>query len=123
MEFTGKKEATILTKSLPPAATSCLPRPSFRPQRRAAIRAAAVCELLDGGPGAIVDTAGWDTELVQELPSGFIGETTLSLEAAVTFKATTTVSLVCTDRSPDKEGQKIGAAFSQIVAVQTSQNG
>ena len=89
----------------------------------AAIKAAAVCELLDGGPGAMADTAGWGTETVQEIPSAFIGETTLSLEAAVTFKATTTVSLVCTDRSPDKEGQKIGAASSQIVAVQTTQNG
>jgi hypothetical protein len=122
VEFTADKEATILTKALSAGSYIVSAKTVVSSTATAAIKAAAVCELLDGGPGAVVDTAGWDTELAQEIPSGFIGETTLSLEAAVTFKATATVSLVCIDRSPDKEGQKIGAAFSQIVAVQTSQN-
>jgi hypothetical protein len=122
-EFTGDVEATILTKALNAGSYIVSAKTVVSSTATAAIKAAAVCELLDGGPGAVLDSAGWDTGLVQEVPGSFIGEATLSLEAAVTFKATTTVALVCTDRSPDKEGQKIGAAFSQIVAVQTTQNG
>ncbi len=47
----------------------------------------------------------------------------VSMGAAVTLKAAATVSLVCTDRSPDPPAQTIGAAASQIVAVRTTQNG
>lgn len=85
------------------------------------VQAASVCELQDGGPGAVADTAGWDAGLVAESTT-FVGEATLSLDAAVSLKATTVLSLVCSDLSPDTNEQKIGAAFSQIVAVQTTQN-
>jgi hypothetical protein len=122
-EFTKKEEATILTKSLPAGNYIVSAKTVLSSSASAVVRVAAVCDLLDGGPGSVVDTSGWDAALVEELPGGFIGETTLSFEAAVSLSATASVSLVCTDRSPDKEGQKIGAASSQIVAVQTSQNG
>jgi len=41
-------------------------------------------------------------------------------------KARTTLSIVCSDLSPDASPntneQKVGAAFTQLVAVQTTQN-
>jgi hypothetical protein len=59
---------------------------------------------------------------VEEVTGTFIGETTLSLEAAVTVKATTVLSLVCSDPTLDPSAEKLNAAASQIVAVETSQN-
>jgi len=40
----------------------------------------------------------------------------------VTVKATTALSLVCSDLSPDEDAQTIAAASSQIAAIQTTQN-
>jgi hypothetical protein len=124
-EFTGKKEATILTKTISAGNYIVSAKTVVSSSATAFTRGAAVCELLVGGPGAAADTAGWDAGLVEE--SGkFVGESTLSLDAAVTVKATTVLSLVCSDLSPDASPntneQKVGAAFSQLVAVQTTQN-
>jgi hypothetical protein len=121
-DFTGKKEATILTKTVPAGSYIVSAKTVVSSTATAETRAAAVCELLDGGPGAVVDTAGWDTGLVEEVPGTFIGEATLSLEAAVTVKATTVLSLVCSDPTSDPSGETLKAAASQIVAVETSQN-
>jgi hypothetical protein len=121
-EFTGKKEVTVVFKAVPAGNYIVSAKTVVSSSATASIRAAAVCELLVGGPGAVADTAGWDTGLAQE-SAAFVGEGTLSLEATVTVKAETVLSLVCTDLSPDTNGQKIAAAFSQIVAVQTTHNG
>jgi hypothetical protein len=121
-EFTGKKEATILTKPVPAGSYIVSAKTVVASTATASVRAAVVCELLDGGPGTTVDSSGWDTELAEEIPGAFIGETTLSLEAAVTVKATTSVSLVCSDLTSDPSGQTFSAAFSQIVAVKTTEN-
>ncbi|HSZ12930.1 MAG TPA: hypothetical protein VK790_02725 [Solirubrobacteraceae bacterium] len=119
-EFTGK-EAVIVTRSLPAGSYILTAKTVVSATASAVpIRAAAVCVLLDGGL-APLDSAGWNTGLVED--SGkLIGETTLSLAAAVTLKATTFVSLACSDLSPQEHELKIGAAFSQIVAVQTALN-
>jgi hypothetical protein len=122
VEFTGKKEVIILTKAL--LAGSYIVSAKTVVSSTAAtagVRAAVVCELLDGGPGAVLDTSGWDTGLVEDSGS-FIGETTLALDAAVTLKATTVVSLACSDQSPEATEPKVGASLSQIVAVETALN-
>jgi hypothetical protein len=118
--FTGGKEATILTKSLP-AGSYVITAKTVLSATAAitGIRAVAACELLDGGPP--LDRSGWDAELAEESGTS-VGETTLSLEAAVSLKATTVISLVCSDLSSDEHEKKIAAASSQIVAVQTTQN-
>jgi hypothetical protein len=121
-EFTVSKEApaVILTKSLNAGNYILSAKTVLSATANAPTRAAAACELIDGGPA--LDTSGWDAPLAED--SGkLIGETTLSLEAAVSLKATTVISLVCTDLSPAENELKIGAASSQIVAVQTTQNG
>jgi hypothetical protein len=120
--FTGVEGATILTKSLPAGnyvitAKTVLSATAAAPT---GIRTVAACELLDGGPP--LDRSGWDAELAEDSGTS-IGETTLSLEAAVSLKATTVISLVCSDLSSDEHEKKIAAAASQIVAVQTTQNG
>jgi hypothetical protein len=122
VEFTGKKEATILSMSLPVGSYIVSAKTVVSASAATTgFRAAVVCELLDGGPGAVLDTSGWDTGLVED--SGkFIGETTLALDAAVTLKAATIVSLACSDQSPEATEPKVGAASSQIVAVETTQN-
>jgi hypothetical protein len=120
-EFTASKEApaVILTKSLDAGSYILSAKTVLSATANAPTRAAAACELLDGGPA--LDTSGWDAPLAED--SGkLIGETTLSLEGAVSLKATTVISLACTNLSPAEHELKIGAAFSQIVAVQTSQN-
>lgn len=122
VEFTGKKEVTVVSKSVPAGNYIVSAKTVVSSSATAAIRAAAVCELLIGGPGTVADTAGWNTGLAQE-SAEFVGEATLSLEAAVTVKAETVLSLVCTDLSPDTNTQTIGAASSQLVAVQTAHNG
>ncbi len=119
--FTGGKEATILTKSLPAGnyiitAKTVLSATAATP----GIRVVAACELLDGAPP--LDRSGWDAQLAEDSGTS-IGETTLSMEAAVSLKATTVISLVCSDLSSDEHEKKIAAASSQIVAVQTTQNG
>ncbi|MGD0453645.1 MAG: collagen-like protein [Solirubrobacteraceae bacterium] len=119
MEFTGKKEVTILAKTVPAGSYIVSAKTVLSSSATLGIRAAGVCELLDGG--AVVDTSGWDAGLVQE-SAKYIGEATLSLQAAVSVKATTVLSLVCSDLSPDEDAQLIGATFSQIAAVQTTQN-
>ena len=88
----------------------------------AGIRGSGGSANFDGGPGAVVDTAGWDTGLVEEVPGTFIGEATLSLEAAVTVKASAVLSLVCSDPTSDPSGETLKAAASQIVAVETTKN-
>lgn len=85
-----------------------------------AIRGAAVCELLDGAPSAL-DVSGWDTGLA-DFSGELVGEAMLPMQAAVSFKAATVLSLACSDLSPDEDAQKPLAAFSQIEAVQTTQN-
>jgi hypothetical protein len=120
-EFTGKKEATIVSKALPAGSYIVMAKTVLSATATTAVRAAGVCQLLEGGPSAVVDTSGWDTGLAGESGS-FLGEATISLEGAVTLKATTVVSLVCSDVSPSSSEPKIGASFSQIVAVQTTQN-
>jgi hypothetical protein len=119
--FTGGKEATILTKSLPAGNYIVTAKTVLSATATTTgIRAVAACELLDGGPP--LDRSGWDAELAEDSGTS-IGETTLSLEAAVSLKATTVISLVCSDLSSDEHEKKIAAASSQIVAVQTTQNG
>ncbi len=118
-EFTGKKEVTILAKTVPAGSYVVSAKTVLSSSATLGIRAAGVCELLNGG--AVVDTSGWDAGLVQE-STKYIGEATLSLQAAVSVKATTVLSLVCSDLSPDEDAQLIGAALSQIAAVQTTQN-
>jgi hypothetical protein len=120
VELTGKKGVTILTKTVPAGSYIVSAKTVVSSTATAPVRAASACELQDGSPGAL-DTAGWDTGLASDSGS-FIGEATLSLQAVVSVKATTVLSLVCSDLSPDEGGQKIGAAFSQIAAVQTTQN-
>jgi hypothetical protein len=120
VELTGKKGVTVLTKTVPAGSYIVSVKTVVSSTATAPVRAASACELQDGSPGAL-DTAGWDTGLVSDSGS-FIGEATLSLQAVVSVKATTVLSLVCSDLSPDEGGQKIGAAFSQIAAVQTTQN-
>lgn len=121
-EFTGKKEAPILTKTVPAGSYIVSAKAVVSATAAAAVRAAVVCELLDGGSGAVVDTSGWDTGLVEEVPGKYIGEATLSMNAAVTVKATTVLSLVCSDPTSDPSEEKLSAADSQIVAVETTQN-
>jgi len=122
IEFTGKKEVTILTKTVPAGSYVVSAKTVVSSAATAGIKAAGVCELLDGGPGAELDRSGWDAELAEVNPASFIGEATLSLQAAVTVKATTALSLVCSDLSPDEDAQTIAAASSQIAATQTTQN-
>ena len=122
-EFTGKTEATVLSEAIPAGSYIVSAKTVVSSSAKASTRAASVCELLVGG--VVADTAGWDAGLVEE--SGkWVGETTLALDAAVTVKARTTLSIVCSDLSPDAapntNEQKVGAAFTQLVAVQTTQN-
>jgi hypothetical protein len=120
--FTGKKELTILTKTVPAGSYIVFAKTVVSSAATAGIKAAGVCELLDGGPGAVLDRSGWDTQLAEVNPASFIGEATLALQAAVSVKATTALSLVCSDLSPDEDAQAIAAASSQIEAIQTTQN-
>ncbi len=122
IEFTGRKEVTILTKTLPAGSYILVAKTVVSASATTAIKTTAACELLDGGPGALVDKSGWDAQLAEELPGSFIAEGTLSLQAAVTLKASAAVSIVCSDLSPDTDGQQLAAASSQIAAVQTTQN-
>jgi hypothetical protein len=122
-EFTDKTEATVLSEAIPAGSYIVSAKTVISSSAKAESRAASVCELLVGG--VVADTSGWDAGLVGE--SGkWVGETTLALDAAVTVKARTTLSIVCSDlssdASPNTNEQKVGAAFSQLVAVQTTQN-
>jgi hypothetical protein len=121
VEFTGKKEAPILTKTLPPGNYIVSAKTVVSSTATALTRSAAVCELQGGGPTVVLDTSGWDAELADDAGT-YLGETTLSLDAAVTLKATTVLSLVCSDLTSDPSGQTFSAVHSQIVAVETTQN-
>jgi hypothetical protein len=122
-EFTGKTEFTVLGEAVPAGSYIVSAKTVVSSSAKLSTRAASVCELLVGG--VVADTAGWDAGLVEE-SAKWVGEATLSLDAAVTVKARTTLSLVCSDLSPDASPntneQKVGAAFSQMVAGQTTQN-
>jgi hypothetical protein len=123
VEFTGKKEAarvTVLTKTVNAGNYLVFAKTVVSASASSPTRAAGVCELLEGT--STIDTSGWDTELAPVISGSDISEEPLSLEAAVSLKATTALSLVCSDLSPDEDGLKIGAAFSQLLAVQTNQN-
>lgn len=123
VEFTGKKEAarvTVLTNTLTAGSYLVFAKTVVSSSATSPTRAAGVCELLEGT--APIDTSGWDTELAMVLSGSYISEATLSLEAAVSLKATTALSIVCSDLSPDEAGLKVGAASSQLVAVRTTGN-
>jgi hypothetical protein len=120
-EFTGKKEVTIVSKTVPAGSYIVVAKAVLSATATSPVRAAGVCELFVGGPSDVADTSGWDAGLAGEA-GAYLGEATLSLQAAVTLKATTVLSLVCTDLSPSATEPKIGATFSQIAALQTTQN-
>ncbi len=82
-------------------------------------RYGASCELFDG---AALDSAQFVGPLAEVSPTSFFGSTTLTVEAAITIKTSTEVSLRCSGKRPNAE-VGIEAGFAQLVAVQTALNG
>lgn len=82
-------------------------------------RYGASCELLEGA--AALDSAQFVGPLAEVSPTSFVGSTTLTVEAAITIKAPTEVSLLCSGKRPNAE-VGIEAGFAQLVAVQTALN-
>lgn len=119
VDFTGAVEVTILKRTLPAGNYIVFAKTTLSSQATAVIRAGAHCELLDGT--TVLDTSLWSQWLVT-YGAAYTGDTTLSLQAALSTKAPSTLSLTCNDLSADEKSQTIGAQFSQIDAIQTSQN-
>jgi len=117
--FTGAFEVTVVSKTIPAGNYIVWAKTALFSEAPAVIRAGAFCELRDDGN--VLDTALWSQWLVSEGATD-IAETTLPLQAALSTKATSTLSLVCSDTSADEHGQTIAAYYSQIEVVQTSQN-
>jgi hypothetical protein len=120
--FTGQQAVPILSKTVPAGNYIVFAKTVLSASSTTAVRAVGVCELLVGGASPAADTSGWDTGLAEVVAGSFIGEATLSLQAAVSVSAATTLSLVCSDDSPSKTEPTLAAASSQLAAIQTSQN-
>jgi len=116
--FTGGAEVSMVSKALPAGSYIVFAKTFIQASSTKQQKWGATCELSDG---SMLDSSAFLGPL-DELHAGAFGAgTTLSLEAAVTLKASTNVSLLCSDKSAD-ESLGIEAGFSQIVAIQTAQN-
>lgn len=118
--FTEAVEVTVVSKTIPAGDYLVFAKTAIYSTAGLAVRAGAVCELLDDG--MVIDSSLWSQALAKWGGGTFVGESTLSEQAALSTKAPSTLSLTCSDRSADEGGQTIGAYFSQIDAVQTTQN-
>jgi hypothetical protein len=118
--FTEAVEVTVVSKTIPPGNYLVFAKTAIYSTAGAAVRAGAVCELLDNG--TVIDASLWTQTLAKWGGGTFMGESTLPEQAALSTKEPTTLTLTCSDRSADESGQTIGAYFSQIDAVQTTQN-
>lgn len=118
--FTEAVEVPVVSKTIPAGNYLVFAKTAIYSTATAAVRAGAVCELLDDG--MVIDSSLWSQALAKWGGGTFIGESTLFEQSALSTKAPSTLSLTCSDRSADEGGQTIGAYFSQIDAVQTTQN-
>jgi len=117
--ITAAREITVLSKTLPAGSYIVLAKASVGGLASKAERWAVVCELVDE---ALLDTSVFTGQLFGNgSATEFTGGATLALEAAATLKAPTTVSLRCSDFSPDLE-ETIQVSDAQLVAIQTAQN-
>jgi hypothetical protein len=120
-KITGLEEVTLVAKSIPAGNYIVFAKTVISASAEASTRVGAACELTDTGSG-VLDRSQWAGGLVEFLPKVWIGKAAVSLVGAVSTKETTTLFLECTDQSNDINKLNIGGTFSQITAVQTTQN-
>jgi hypothetical protein len=118
--FTAAAEVSIVSKTIPAGNYIVFGKTAVFSGAEGGVFAGAQCELRDGAN--TLDTAVW-MQLLPFLGGTFYGgSTTLPLQAALSTTAPSTLSILCSDRSPDLANQYVDAAYAQLEAIQTSRN-
>jgi hypothetical protein len=117
--FTGAVEVTVVSKTIPAGNYLVFGKTVIVSGATAPVRAGAFCELRDNG--SELDMSQF-TQTLSKWGGAYYDISSLPLQAALSTNGPTTLSIACYDQSADENSQWIAAEFSQIDAIQTTQN-